>query len=113
MSTNDKLHQFLQAVGQNQQLQQELLAVLEAAEDDRQATAELAQKYGYELSAEEIGDGIERIQSEFLTVNHILSDAELEAVSGGTTGVCVASVAATAAAATLAGGWKARETIKW
>ncbi|MBD2387086.1 Nif11-like leader peptide family natural product precursor [Cylindrospermum sp. FACHB-282] len=83
MSTNDKLHQFLQAVSENLQLQQELLAVLEAAEDDRQATAELAQKYGYELSAEEIGDGIERIQSEFLTVNQVLSDAELETVSGG------------------------------
>ncbi|MBD2387087.1 Nif11-like leader peptide family RiPP precursor [Cylindrospermum sp. FACHB-282] len=83
MSTNDKLHQFLQAVSQNQQLQQELLAVLEAAEDDRQAAAELAKKYGYELSAQDIGDGIERIQSEFLTANQALSDAELETVSGG------------------------------
>ncbi|MBD2387088.1 hypothetical protein [Cylindrospermum sp. FACHB-282] len=43
----------------------------------------LAKKYGYDLSAEQIGDGIERIQSEFLTVNQVLSDAELETVSGG------------------------------
>ncbi|MBD2387089.1 Nif11 family protein [Cylindrospermum sp. FACHB-282] len=79
MSTNDKLHQFLQAVSQNQQLQQELLAVLEAAEDDRQATAELAKKYGYDLSAQEIRDGIERIQSG----SEILSDQELITMSGG------------------------------
>ena len=83
--SNQQVHEFLQKVSSDEQLQQELSKILESAENDREAAVVLAQKHGYTFSADELWQEVKNRQSEFgnTTSNEELSDEELEAVAGG------------------------------
>ena len=80
----EAVNQFLTKVSEDKQLQAELAQAMEA-EDDRQAATELAAKYGYEFTPEELWLEIEKRQNEFQNnqTNDELSEEELEAVAGG------------------------------
>lgn len=87
--SNQQVHEFLQKVTSDEQLQQELGQVLQSAKDDREAAVALAQKHGYEFSSEELWQEIQNRQSEFgkfvanTSSDEELSDEELETVAGG------------------------------
>ena len=83
--SNQQVHEFLQKVSSDEQLQKELSQILESAENDREAAVVLAQKHGYTFSPDELWQEIQNRQSEFgnTTSNEELSDEELEAVAGG------------------------------
>ena len=80
----EAVNQFLTKVSEDQQLQAELAQAMEA-ENDRQAATELAAKYGYEFTADELASEIQNRQSEFQSNQEVdtLSEEELEAVAGG------------------------------
>ncbi|GAB4317510.1 MAG: hypothetical protein Kow0091_24930 [Geminocystis sp.] len=42
--------QFLDAVPENEQLQQRLVTILETSENDREDAAKLANEYGYDIT---------------------------------------------------------------
>ena len=90
--------QFLSKVTEDQELQAELAAAMEA-ENDRQAATELGAKHGFQFTPEELGSEIANRQSEFQTKQSAneLSEQELEAVAGGSVIATVATVAASAA----------------
>ena len=83
--SNQQVHEFLQKVTSDEQLQQELGQVLQSAKDDREAAVALAQKHGYIFSPDELWQEVKIRQGEFgtTTSNDELSDEELEAVAGG------------------------------
>ena len=78
------VNQFLSKVTEDQELQAELAAAMEA-ENDRQAATELGAKHGFQFTPEELGSEIANRQSEFQTKQSAneLSEQELEAVAGG------------------------------
>jgi predicted ribosomally synthesized peptide with nif11-like leader len=80
----EAVNQFLQKVTEDQQLQEELAKALES-ENDRQAATDLAAKYGYEFTPDELWAEVQNRQSEFQQKQQAgeLSDEELEAVAGG------------------------------
>ena len=80
----EAVNQFLTKVSEDQQLQAELAQAMEA-EDDQQAATELAAKYGYDFTPDELGLEIQNRQSEFQSNQEAgtLSEEELEAVAGG------------------------------
>ncbi|MDJ0650319.1 MAG: Nif11-like leader peptide family RiPP precursor [Xenococcaceae cyanobacterium MO_188.B19] len=82
--TIEAVNQFLTKVGEDQQLQAELAQVMEA-ENDCQAATELAAKYGYDFTPEELASEIEKRQNEFQNndTSDELSEEELESVAGG------------------------------
>ena len=90
--------QFLSKVTEDQELQAELAAAMEA-ENDRQAATELGAKHGFQFTPEELGSEIANRQSEFQTKQSAneLSEQELEAVAGGSVLGEAASIAASAA----------------
>ena len=92
------VNQFLSKVTEDQELQAELAAAMEA-ENDRQAATELGAKHGFQFTPEELGSEIANRQSEFQTKQSAneLSEQELEAVAGGSVIATVATVAASAA----------------
>jgi predicted ribosomally synthesized peptide with nif11-like leader len=71
----EAVNQFLTKVSEDQQLQAELAQAMEA-ENNRQATAELGAKHGYDFTPEELEAEVKNRQSE-------LSEEALEAVAGG------------------------------
>ncbi|WDD36985.1 Nif11-like leader peptide family natural product precursor (plasmid) [Nostoc sp. UHCC 0926] len=83
----EAVNQFLKKVAQDEKLQQELAKVLETQNNDRVDATELGAKYGYQFSADEFSQEIQRRQGEFQQrqQQENLSDRELEAVAGGTT----------------------------
>lgn len=78
------VNQFLQKVTEDEQLQGELAKALEA-ENDREAATNLAAKYGYDFTPDELWTEIQNRQSEFQQKQAAeeLSEEELEAVAGG------------------------------
>ena len=82
--TTQQAQQFLDKVGEDESLQQELAQALEA-ENDRQATTELAQAKGYDFTPEELWAEVQKRQAEAETRqgSEELDDKDLEAVAGG------------------------------
>ena len=80
----------LNQVGEDATLQAELGQALES-ENDREAVAALANSKGYEFSSDELWAEIQKRQAELAQSQAAgeLSDAELEAVAGGTAGAIV------------------------
>lgn len=80
----EAVNQFLQRVSEDASLQEELAQALASA-DDRTATTELAGKYGYEFSSDELWQEIQNRQSELERRQEAgeLNEEELEAVAGG------------------------------
>ena len=83
MST-EAVNQFLQKVGEDRELQQELTQAL-SSENQQQAATELANKNGYECSADELWTELENIQSEFQAKldSGEITEEQLEAIAGG------------------------------
>ena len=83
--TVEVVNQFLEKVGQDEKLQQELVKVLETQNNALGAT-ELGAKYGYQFTADEFWQEIQHRQSESQQRQQQgdLSDQELESVAGGT-----------------------------
>ena len=94
--TIETVNQFLTKVNQDGNLQTELSQAM-STEDKYQATTELAAKYGYEFTPEELSARIEELESVRAkeSANEELSEEELEAVAGG---VCTPLFTAGAAA---------------
>jgi len=92
----EAVNQFLQKVTEDEKLQEELAQVLELEDNDRAAAVELGAKYGYEFTADEIGQEIQNRQSEFQIRKEAgeLNDEELEAVAGGEAVIATAAIAA-------------------
>ena len=88
MSKN--VEDFLNQVAEDATLQAELGQALES-ENDREAVAALANSKGYEFSSDELWAEIQKRQAELAQSQAAgeLSDAELEAVAGGTAGAIV------------------------
>ena len=80
--TTQQAQQFLDKVAEDESLQQELAKALEA-EDDRQATTDLAQAKGYDFTPEELWTEVQKRQMQSENSDGELSDADLEAVAGG------------------------------
>ena len=82
--TVEVVNQFLEKVGQDEKLQQELVKVLETQNNALGAT-ELGAKYGYQFTADEFWQEIQHRQSESQQRQQQgdLSDQELESVAGG------------------------------
>ncbi|AFZ53170.1 Nif11-like leader peptide family natural product precursor [Cyanobacterium aponinum UTEX 3222] len=93
--------QFLDAVPENEQLQQRLVTILETSENDREDAAKLANEYGYDITPEELWAEIQKRQEEAVERQESgeLTDEELEAVAGGE--VVAITVAAIGAASTI------------
>jgi len=108
--------QFLEAVPENEELQQKLVKVLETSENDREEAAKLANEYGYDITPEELWAEIQKRQQDLEARKEAgeLTDEELEAVAGGEF-VATAVVATVVAAAGL--GWTVggaiAPKIKW
>ena len=93
----EAVNQFLTKVAEDQELQAELAQAMEA-ENDRQAATELGAKHGFQFTSKELATEINNRQSEFQTKQSAneLSEAELEAVAGGSVVGAAATVAASA-----------------
>ena len=93
--TIEAVNHFLTQVNQDGTLQAELSQAI-LAEDKYQATTELAAKYGYEFTPEELSARIEELESVRAkeSANGELNEEELEAVAGG---LCTPAFAAGAA----------------
>ncbi|MEN9231785.1 MAG: Nif11-like leader peptide family natural product precursor [Thermostichus sp. DG02_5_bins_236] len=76
--------EFLDRVGEDASLLEELAKALEA-EDDRGAAAQLAVSKGYEVTPDELWEEVQKRQADFSRRQDAgeLSDEELEAVAGG------------------------------
>ena len=112
-----KVEEFLNNVGEDQDLQADFAKALEA-ENDREAVTALAKSKGYDFSSEELWAAIQKRQAEFSQKEAAgeLSEEELEAVAGGVTpiaSIAVASAAASVFGATFGVGGKLGEKIKW
>ncbi|MBD2395823.1 Nif11-like leader peptide family natural product precursor [Cyanobacterium aponinum UTEX 3222] len=96
--------QFLEAVPENEELQQKLVAILESSENDREDAAQLANEYGYDITPDELWAEIQKRQQDLEARQEAgeLTDEELEAVAGGEF-VATAVVATVVGAAGL--GW--------
>lgn len=70
---------FLKKVAEDEALMGELAQAMEA-EDDRAAVAQLAISKGYDVTADELWEEVQKRQAEAGTE---LSDEELESVAGG------------------------------
>lgn len=81
----EAVNQFLETVSQDEKLQQELIKVMEFNENDRVAVTELAAKYGFDFTASELWQQVEKLQNkfEYSQNNQPLNDEELELVMGG------------------------------
>ncbi|MTF40708.1 Nif11-like leader peptide family RiPP precursor [Cyanobacterium aponinum UTEX 3221] len=95
---------FLDAVPQNEELQQKLVAILESSENDREDAAQLANEYGYDITPDELWTEIQKRQQETKVRQEAgeLTDEELEAVAGGE--LLVATIASTVAMTVSVGG---------
>ena len=105
--TIEAVNQFLTKVSEDQQLQGELAQAMEA-ENDRQAATELAAKYGYDFTPDELWSEIQNRQSEFQSKQseNELSEEELEAVAGGAcTPAVIGAVSVSVAAGINRGKW--------
>jgi predicted ribosomally synthesized peptide with nif11-like leader len=76
--------EFLDKIGEDASLLEELAKALEA-EDDRTAAAQLAASKGYEVTPDELWEEVQKRQADFSRRQDAgeLSDEELEAVAGG------------------------------
>lgn len=83
----ETVNQFLQKVSEDPQLQQDFAQAL-SSENQQQATYEVASKYGYDCSSDELWGEIKNIQSEFQTKIDAgeIDEEELMAVAGGAGG---------------------------
>ncbi|WP_330204438.1 Nif11-like leader peptide family natural product precursor [Cyanobacterium sp. Dongsha4] len=108
--------QFLDAVPENEELQQRLVAILESSENDRADAAELANEYGYDITPDELWTEIQKRQAQASERQEAgeLTDEELEAVAGGEL-VITAIIGSVAGAAGfgLAVGGALGPKIKW
>ncbi|MCA1994665.1 MAG: Nif11-like leader peptide family natural product precursor [Coleofasciculus sp. S288] len=77
----EAVKQFLERVGQDAALQQELNQAIESAENDRAAAAEVGAKYGYSFSPDEIGQVMEVALTQ--ESGGELNEEELESIAGG------------------------------
>lgn len=77
----EAVNQFLQKVSEEPQLQEQVAKAMES-ENHRQAVVELAAKQGYQFTAEEIGQEIQKRQDAAIAAGE-LNEEELEAVAGG------------------------------
>ncbi len=109
----EAVNQFLTKVSEDQELQAELATAMEA-ENDRQATTELAVKHGYNFTPEELASEIENRQSKFQTKQEAnqLNEEELEAVAGGACTPAIPLGVAAIGAAGMVGG-SAAGNAKW
>jgi predicted ribosomally synthesized peptide with nif11-like leader len=75
---------FLEQVTQNQSLQEELATAMEA-ENDRQAVTALGQSKGYDFTADELWQEIQKRQTEIQSNKDAgeLSESDLETIAGG------------------------------
>jgi predicted ribosomally synthesized peptide with nif11-like leader len=96
------VNQFLQKVSEDEKLQQELTNILQAGGEDRKEATELAAKYGYQFTPDELWQEIQHRQSEFQANKNSgeLNEEDLEAVAGGATpGALIWTVGMVAASA--------------
>ena len=86
MST-EAVKQFLQKVSEDRELQQELTQALNS-ENQQQATVELANKRGYQCSANELWIELKNAQNKFQAKldSGEISEEQLEAIAGGKDG---------------------------
>ncbi|MEM9926957.1 MAG: Nif11-like leader peptide family natural product precursor [Cyanobacteria bacterium P01_D01_bin.50] len=77
----EAVNQFLEKVGQDNKIQEELVEAMQA-ENDRQAVVELGAKHGFDFSGDELMIEIEQRQKAAIESGE-LSDEELKAVTGG------------------------------
>jgi predicted ribosomally synthesized peptide with nif11-like leader len=87
--------EFLDKVGEDASLLEELAKAMEA-EDDRGAAAQLAISKGYEVTPDELWEEVQKRQAEFGERQDAgeLSDEELEAVAGGEAVIATAIISA-------------------
>jgi hypothetical protein len=104
--SSEAVNQFFQKIDEDRQLQQEFASALKA-ENNRQTTMELANRYGYQGTSDELWGEIQNIQSEFQSKldSGEVSEKELEAIAGGgwTGAAKFAAKHLAAPAATIAG----------
>ncbi|MBE7383669.1 MAG: Nif11-like leader peptide family natural product precursor [Leptolyngbya sp. SIO1E4] len=114
----ESVQSFLTAVSEQQELQTQLTAALDA-ENDRQAVTDLAQASGYDFTPEELWQEVQARQNDIKRRQKAgeLSDEELEAVAGGELVMGTAVVAGITYLASVAGSaygsFKAAQAIKW
>lgn len=79
------VQQFMDKVATDEKLQQELSTIVTGNESDRAAAVQLASKYGYQFTSDELWQEIQKRQNELAQAQQAgeLDDAELEAVAGG------------------------------
>ena len=91
----ETVNQFLQQADEDTQLQQELTKALNAENEQqaKQNVFELANKSGYQGSADELWTEIGRVTKEYQAKldSGEISEAELQAVAGGKDGVRTAA----------------------
>lgn len=78
--------QFLSAVSQNELMLEEVAQVINSnREYDREAVVQVAAKYGYEFTADELGVCVDRCYGEFLSQRQPteLSEDNLQGIAGG------------------------------
>jgi predicted ribosomally synthesized peptide with nif11-like leader len=82
--SNQNVQEFLTKVEEDPSLQTELSHAIES-DNDRQAVTDLAKSKGYEFSSDELWAEVQKREAEFSIkqTGGELSEAELEAVSGG------------------------------
>ena len=114
----ESVQSFLTAVSEQQELQTQLTAALDA-ENDRQAVTDLAQSNGYDFTPEELWQEVQARQNAVKQRQRSgeLSDEELEAVAGGelviASGVVAGITFLGSVAGSAYGSFKAVEAIKW
>ena len=74
----EAVSEFLQKVSNHEELQRELIEVMEFNENDQLTVTELAAKYGFDFTPNELLQQVEELQD-----NQQLDDEELEYVVGG------------------------------
>jgi predicted ribosomally synthesized peptide with nif11-like leader len=111
---------FLDAIPENEELQQKLVKVLETAENDREESAKLANEYGYDVSPDELWAEVQKRQeiAKQRQESGELTDEELEAVAGGefvVAGIIITATLGGAAIITGLGGatYAASQQSKW
>ena len=74
----EAVSEFLQKVSNHEELQRELIEVMEFNENDQLTVTDLAAKYGFDFTPNELLQQVEELQD-----NQQLDDEELEYVVGG------------------------------